>query len=787
MKVLFAVSNESISNSIIKKYSQTYKEIISGKNVYYFNAILKELQKDKTYDRIVISEDLEPFTNNNFDTIDNFIFDKLDSISDEATNTVGEDIPIILIATDRRGKSDAILVKLFGIGVYSTLIGQDRSIEEVCKLLNKPRTKKEAKVYYQLDSGEVEYNKENESDVSETEIQNILNHYKKLGKNEEKYVESFDSIAAQYTDAQLKLIIKVLPINVKAVLEANSPKYQQIVFYGASPKNAHNIYEPPKINKKEDKSGIKVESILENTGTKKITKPVIIPGTVSTKNVKKADTTAADIKKLKEESKQEEVVIEEPEVEEVEELKQKPVIVPDVKQVVVTPVKKGRGRPRKVQPVVSEESNDVNIEALDELVSSTASSDVSSEPEVKKKGRGRPRKVVAEPIPEPIVEEKEDIVVEDKEDNAVNLFGLDDEQEKEEDTVLPGFEELDFDEDVSTPMSNSNSQGTILPGFDEENDNEEEQEQEEYTPINTASSMEPNSFNNNVKQEELITNKSNNYVGDSTSLLSNDKKIVAFVGTSKNGTSFLVSNLAELLSSQGIRTAILDLTKNKNSYYVYTKNEEELRKTAFECMDKLANGVAEGIKVNKSLDVYTCLPGEESYYGKSREILQTLANNYSLVLMDCDFDSEYEYMSAAQEIYLVQSMDILTIQPLTAYLRNLKAKNILSEEKLRVVINKDLRVRGVTEKAIIGGMSCYNDPAMSFMTELFNRDTIRFAIIPFDINAYSKYLEGLVNCLISLNGYSKDFLTALRKLSNMVYPLINGKDKNNKYNGYNRF
>ena len=60
MKVLFAVSDENISESIVKEYQKQYKEIISYKNVYYFNAIIKELQKDKSYDRIVISEDLEP-------------------------------------------------------------------------------------------------------------------------------------------------------------------------------------------------------------------------------------------------------------------------------------------------------------------------------------------------------------------------------------------------------------------------------------------------------------------------------------------------------------------------------------------------------------------------------------------------------------------------------------------------------------------------------------------------------------------------------------------------------
>ena len=111
MKVLFAVNNEKISEAIIKKYQTMYKEIISWKNVYFFNAIIKELQKDKSYDRIVIGEDLEPYANNNYEVIDNFLFDKLDSISDEASNSREGDIPIILIATDRREKGEALLVE----------------------------------------------------------------------------------------------------------------------------------------------------------------------------------------------------------------------------------------------------------------------------------------------------------------------------------------------------------------------------------------------------------------------------------------------------------------------------------------------------------------------------------------------------------------------------------------------------------------------------------------------------------------------------------------------------
>ena len=102
MKVLFAVSNDKMSETIVKQYEKQYKEIISYKNVYYFNAILKELQRDKTYDRVVISEDLEQYTNPDHEQMDNFIFSRLDSISDEASNVKGEDIPIILICEERR-------------------------------------------------------------------------------------------------------------------------------------------------------------------------------------------------------------------------------------------------------------------------------------------------------------------------------------------------------------------------------------------------------------------------------------------------------------------------------------------------------------------------------------------------------------------------------------------------------------------------------------------------------------------------------------------------------------
>ena len=271
---------------------------------------------------------------------------------------------------------------------------------------------------------------------------------------------------------------------------------------------------------------------------------------------------------------------------------------------------------------------------------------------------------------------------------------------------------------------------------------------------------------------------------DFDTLVTKDKKIVSFVGTTKNGTSFIVNNVAHLLASRGISTAVLDMTRTRNAYYIYTNSEDELMETAKTCIYKLRSGIAEGIKINKNLDIYTSVPEDDSDYSDIDSILGTLIKKYSVVLIDCDFDTPANYFAASQEIYLVQSMDVLTIQPLTAFLRNLQSKGILKQEKLRIIINKGVNIKSVSIKTLIGGISKYNNPSMTYMKELFDRDKIRYCVIPFEIPNYIKYLDSLITCSISLNGYTKGFTNALNELGNMVYPLLNKptySPRGNKY------
>lgn len=843
MRVLFAVNNEKISEAITKKYQSMYKEIISGKNVYFFNAIIKELQKDKSYDRIVIGEDLEPYANNNYEVIDNFLYDKLDSISDEASNSREGDIPIILIATDRRERRDLLLAKLFSMGIYNVLIGQDRRIDNVCKLINMPRTKKEAKVYYGIDGEEVEYTDSNMDTVKEEEIQHILNHYKKLGKNEDLYVKSFEEIAEQYTDTQLKLITKYLPLNVRAVLEERCPKYQQVMI-GSVKNQVTKGRTGKKITTKniESKNVNKIELIDKELQKAKLTKPVVIPSAINMQNVKKAYTTKQDTTQevlnstnsTMHDIEQNNVM---PRIEQSDDafsslfdeepenvqpnIQNNPVpkyIEPKpIEQEYVQPVKKGRGRPRKEK----------------------TPEEIAMEEAKVKKGRGRPKKIVE---PEEKVENEAVTLPEPEEDDDINLFDLNNQvssnvqEQNSDDVMLPGFEDETPAPKFEQPVENKpvdffkrdfnndlfeNNEMPQLPGMESFNNNKIVEPQEENKPEekneyeenggylggdlqqnntqnlnnsemnNYSNSFEYFNKNNQIQGSNAINTVANNTQNENTAtsnLVTSDCKIVSFVGTSKNGTSFLVNNLAVLLSNKGIKTAILDLTKNKNAYYIYTLNEDALREKSFRCIDGLRSGVADGIQVSKNLTVYTTLPGENPSIDDYENILDTLSKNYSLVLLDCDFDTNFNYFAESHEIYLVQTYDILTIQPLTAFLNELKYKNILNPNKLRIVINKTLKLRKLTDKMVIGGISCYNDPASTYINTLFDKDNVKYTTIPFEDQTYGRYLERLVDCEISLNGYSKIFLDALQRLGDMVYPLIaNEKNKTKPTKNYNDY
>ncbi|MBQ6860296.1 MAG: hypothetical protein IJO08_01455 [Clostridia bacterium] len=238
MKVLFAVGNDQLSKNIADKYYEKYGEVLEYKNVFYFKALIEEVKRDKTYNRIVINEEIEEYRATDLEQIDRKIFNYIDQITDEIP-----DADVIIICGNRRNKSDSFIKKLFSSGIYNFLIGGDRNVGPLCEILRKPKNKREAKEYLGIDSpfSEDPMGSDGGDVVDEYQIRSILNFYEGIKNQPEKYVETFDRIAEQYSRVQLMIIYTWLPPAVKAAI-SQVDRYK----YLSNPPSAISKKEEPK-------------------------------------------------------------------------------------------------------------------------------------------------------------------------------------------------------------------------------------------------------------------------------------------------------------------------------------------------------------------------------------------------------------------------------------------------------------------------------------------------------------------------------------------------------------
>ena len=220
MKILFGINNDNTVKGIVSFYEEKYKEKLEYKVVYYYKNLIQEIEADE-YDRVILLEELEKFPTTNTAQIDDYLFTNIDNITD-----LFDSKNLIYIASERRKLGDDFLGKLFNLGIYSVLTGQERTKGKVCQFINKPMLKKDAKKYYEDKVGESIYKS---VQVSEIELQRIVSYFKNLNGIADKYNEIFDRVSQQYTDEQLKVIVNFLPIDVKQYLSFNNEKYKQII------------------------------------------------------------------------------------------------------------------------------------------------------------------------------------------------------------------------------------------------------------------------------------------------------------------------------------------------------------------------------------------------------------------------------------------------------------------------------------------------------------------------------------------------------------------------------
>ena len=742
MKVLFAIGNEQTSKKVAEKYYNKYGEELEYKNVFYFKALLEEVKKDKTYDRIVISEDLEQFYVKSIEAFDRIIFNYIDSITDEI-----EDSEIIFICSDRRTKqNDSFVERLFNIGVYNMLIGDERTIEPLCDCIKKPLNKKEAKRHLHITSIVSEGSPLASDDtVEEDQIMSILKYYDNMrinGKTSQaEYVKAFDDISEQYNKNQLKVILLCLPADVRnAVYDSN--RYTFLMDEDEISRREANEKAQKKISNKPAKRG-GLFGILRDNRNKETQKPM--PEVNVDNNQKEMERQQKEQEALARQqaelkAKQEAMVKQEAELK--AKAEREALARAELQkntQVITAPENRNL-----VENTTKPSENDIEIDVMNSV------SDKNSANE-----QDELRKKVEQ---EALAKQQEEL----KRKAEQEALARQQEELKKKAEKEALVKEQEKNVNVPPVMSNTNNMKIEQDRFEAER-RKLEQEKQALEEEKRRLREQTERLNQNTGMTTTTQNEANYDEPRKIDF----KKMVLFVGSNKSGTTFTVNAVAHALAAQKITVGMLDMTRDKSMYYIYNQDDRDLRNIASECMQKLSEGIDSYIPVKRNLKVYTSVSSSDSRKAyRNRTVIDTVREANNLVIVDADFSTPFEYFEKANEIYIVQDLDIMKIQETTLFLRELKNKSI-DMNKIRIVINKYVKTM-LTPKKLIEGLSYYNDPQMSFIDELLS-NKVPYFIIPFAVENYVKYIEGMLKNELDYKKYTPEFTEAINALANSVF------------------
>ena len=757
MKVLFAVGNDQWAKTTSERYYEKYGETLEYKNVFYFKALIEEVRRDKTYDRIVIHEDLEQYRAKDIEQLDRKLYSCIDTITDEI-----QDSEIIYICSDRRTKDDKFIMRLYNLGIYNLLIGDDRNINPLCDIIKKPKTKREAKEYLNINSSSIGETGSimRDDEVDETQMMNILNYYEKIKNQPEKYVATFEQISEQYSRAQLKVIVSLLPNDVKEKIYAE-PKFRFL--FG----------DMQTTNKNEENTPIEKVSSLKNE--KKYTKGImdIFRGKFKSRDGKEMKKAKQQIESQKEsgnkiDNQQElaEKARREAEAREQQELAEKAKREAEArKQQELAEKAKREAEAREQQELAEKtrenEANRKNSQQIsddvDVIVDKAPS--MANEPKVEQEmaeRRAREEILARQQKAEQEIAErraKEEALKRQQTEQKENVNRIDA-------NVISANQESEEEKRVREEREKLAKEQERIRKEQAELEEERKKLREAQAKIaQEKNQIESVEIPKQVQTYEAVPVVMHDY-----------KKMVVFVGANKAGTTFMVNAVANQLSNSKISTAILDMTKDKGMYYIYNQGDKTLRKIASECMQNLSSGEDTYMPVSRYLKVYTTVPGSvaDSRRGyKHKSIIDIVKNNSNIAIVDADFTTPIDYFEQASEIYVVQDMDILKMQETTSFLREMKNRN-MDMKKVKIIINKYVKSI-LTPRKIIEGISYYKDPEMTFTDVLLN-NKVSYSVVPYNVNNYVKYIEALCRENMNFKGYTADFLQTIDEIAEQVYP-----------------
>ncbi len=245
------------------------------------------------------------------------------------------------------------------------------------------------------------------------------------------------------------------------------------------------------------------------------------------------------------------------------------------------------------------------------------------------------------------------------------------------------------------------------------------------------------------------------------------RKTVIFVGAPKAGTTFCINAIGTYLARKKVKTAMVDMTRKRDLYTIYTYDNTGKRNIAGDSLRYASSGKNEPLIYDK-LSIYTAVPGEDRKSYNPNLLVDTVSKNNNVVLIDADFSTPLDYFRLAQDIYIVQDMNILNVNQITMFLRELKQRGI-GMEKVKIIINKYVDC-SLTTKDIVDGIATYTSYDLKMFDELFNPKRTQYFVLPFDVENYKKYIDMVYKYSNKFSTFTKNFQDNLNEIINTIYP-----------------
>jgi len=775
MKVLFAINNENTVNQIIKHYKDVYGEKIDATKVYFFRNITETLKKDKTFDRIIIHEELEPTARKNQDLIDTNLLKNVDRITDEAGRA-----DIIFICSENRRPNDKLLKSFFNLGIYNVLTGQDRTVGKLVELINRPRTKKEAKMFVDVDIEENPYDVADK--VDEEELRNIIRYYEKNIFSKEKIISGFDSLYDQYTFEKLKQIVPFLPQKAREILQVESEKYIAIMSAPTQKPDRHSkkeekirVVEVPVYIQEKPKSEPKTQ-VIPPEMEPVVRAPEVVPELpkVQPKVIDNEEVNIENVAKQPKIPKVEPIVeskppkVEIPKVEPIVESEPPKVEIPKVESIEKPEPPKVEIEMPKVEPVVKPEPLKVEMPKVEPVVKPEPPKVEIEMPKVERVEKPEPPKVEM-PKVEPVVKPEPPKVEMPKVEPVVKPEPPKVEPVIERPVVEPPKVEPVIERPVVEPpkVEPVIERPVVIPPKVEP---VVQRPTPEPPPITRYQPPRPTVMEPQIQTVTQVIEKE--VIKEVYETPSDYKKSVCFIGAHKTGTTFIINALANALAGKGVKTAIIDLTRNKDSFMIYAGGDSENARIAANSLNNLVIGQLQPLKLG-NLSIYTGIPRADKLAKMKYDVykmIELVKRENSVVLIDCNFESPLEVFRFAQNVYIVQDMDTMNVLPITMFLKELKEHEV-DMAKCAVIINKYMK-SSLTPSKIMEALAYYNNPnpEMLVYDELLPKNSKRF-IVPFDEQNYLRYIENLYTSKMNFSGFSDEFKQAISILVQEIFPL----------------